>query len=235
MDFELLNQAKTKDQELYDTWKASGDKADLGKLVNHLHPLIYSEVRKVAGTLPESALSAEAKKWTVKAIQTYDPSRGAGLSTHVVSYLRKVKRMNYNYQNAARLPENLHLQWQTFNRTVSHLQESLNRDPSDDEIAKEMGWSKPNVVKFKSRLYEDLSESGAVRPTETTQFNSNKFFLDHIISQLDEQEKYILLNKGDVPAQEMCDKLGVNVSRLNYLISKLTKKIETMKHDIGMY
>ena len=105
----------------------------------------------------------------------------------------------------------------------------------DREIASEMGWSKPAVIKFKDRLYEDLSESGSVKPIETTQFNNNKFFLDHIISQLDPQEKYIFLNKGGVSAQEMCNKLGVNISRLNYLIAKLTKKVQDMKTDIGMY
>lgn len=226
---------RQRDLNLYNAWKQSGDKQAMGALVKSLSPIIYSEVRRVSGTLPEAALSAEAKKWTVRAIHTFDPSRGYALSTHVMNYLPKVRRLNYQYQNAARLPENVHLQFQEFHNVVSHLQESLNREPTDEEIAAQIGWSKPQVVKFKDSLYEDLTESANLRPTETSQFNTNAFLLDHILSKLDDQEKTILLNKGKMPASELAAKLGVNVSRLNYLSAKLRDKIASMKQEIGMY
>jgi DNA-directed RNA polymerase specialized sigma subunit len=227
--------AKKKDIELYTQWKQSGDKQALGALIKQLHPVIYSEVRRASGTLPESALSAEAKKWTVRAIQTYDPTKGVALSTHVMNYLPKVRRLNYKYQNSARLPENLQLQFTEFRNAVSHLETNLNREPTDEEIAKHLGWSKPLVVRFKGSLYEDLVESASQRPIETTQFNSNKMLMDHLMSKLDEQEKTILLNSKDISAQELADKIGVNISRLNYLKSKLRTKIMGIKEEIGMY
>jgi len=226
---------KKRDLDLYNTWKENGDKKALGNLIKSLHPIIYSEVRRVSGTLPESALSAEAKRWALKAIQTYDPTKGVALSTHVMNYLPKVRRLNYKYQNSARLPENLHLQFTEFHNAVSHLENTLNREPTDEEIAKQLGWSKPLVVKFKGSLYEDLVESATQRPIETTQFNSNKFLLDHLMDQLDEQEKTLLLNKGEMSAADLAAKLGVNVSRLNYLSAKLRDKIAKIKTEIGMY
>ena len=227
--------AKQKDIDLYHTWKTTGDKQALGALVNQLSPIIYTEVRRASGTLPETALSAEAKKWAIKAIQTYDPSKGTMLSTHVQNYLPKIRRLNYKYQNSARLPENLHLQFSQFRTAVSHLESSLNRDPSDEEIAKELGWSKPQVVKFKGSLYEDLTESATQRPIETAQFNQDRFLMDHLMDQLDETEKYILLNNKSISADEMCKHLGVNISRLNYLKSKVIKKVASIKQEIGMY
>lgn len=229
------DQYKLKDIELFNQWKNTGDKKALGALVNQLSPVIYSEVRRASGTLPETALSAEAKSWAIRAIQTYDPSKGTSLSTHVSNYLPKVRRLNYTYQNAARLPENLHLQYSEFQKGISHLQETLNRDPSDEEIAAHLGWSKPLVVKFKGSLYEDLIESATQRPIETTQFNQNKMLMDHLLDQLDETEKYIFLNNKDVSASEMCKKLGINISRLNYLKSKLISKIAKIKEEIRMY
>lgn len=226
---------RAKDLELFNLWQQGKDKKALGALVENLYPIIYSEVRRASGTLPESALSAEAKKWAVKAITTYDPSKGTSLSTHVMNYLPKVRRLNYKFQNSARLPENLHLQYTNFQNAVSHLQESLNREPTDEEISKHLGWSKPLVIKFKGSLYEDLVESGTQRPVETIQFNSNSMLMDHLMTQLDETEKYILASNKVVPASEMCAKLGVNISRLNYLKAKLITKIEGIKRDIGMY
>lgn len=227
--------SKKKDIELYHAWKQTGSKRDLGNLIGQLSPIIYSEVRRVSGTLPEAALSAEAKSWAFRAIQTYDPDKGVALSTHVMNYLPKVRRLNYKYQNSARLPENLHLKFTEFKNATSHLENTLNREPTDAEIAKHIGWSTPAVIKYKGSLYEDLVESAAARPRETTQFNSNKLLLDHLMDQLDSQEKFILLNKEKMSAQELADKLGVNISRLNYLQSKLKDKILKIKNEIGMY
>ncbi len=226
---------KARDLEAYNNWKQTGDKASLGILMKQLHPIVYSEVRRASGTLPETALSAEAKYWTVRAIETFDPTKGVALSTHVTNYLPKVRRLNYKYQNAARLPENLHLQFTEFQNAVSHLENTHNREPTPDEIAAQLGWSKGAVVKYKGALYEDLMESAATRPTEITQFNSNKLLLDHIMDKLDEQEKTLLLNKGEMSATELAAKLGVNVSRLNYLSAKLRDKIIKIKAEIGMY
>lgn len=229
------SEAKQKDLELYMEWKKTGSKQALGQLVRQLGPVIYSEVRRVSGTLPEAALSAEAKKWAVRAIHTYDPSKGVALSTHVTNYLPKVRRLNYKFQNSARLPENLHLQFTEFKNATSHLENTLNREPTDVEIAKHLGWSKPQVIKYKGSLYEDLTESGTQRPHEVTQFNTNAFLMDHIMDHLDDQERMIFTLKGTMPANELAAKLGVNVSRLNYLQAKLIAKIAKMKNEIGMY
>jgi DNA-directed RNA polymerase specialized sigma subunit len=227
--------AKTKDMEVFNTWKQTGSKEALGLLMKQLQPMVYSQVERVSGTLPKAALSAEAKKWTINAIQSYDPTRGTALASHVMNYLPKIRRLNYKYQNSARLPENLQLQYTTFQTAVSQLQETLGRDPTDEETAKELGWGKPLVTRFKASLYDDLVESASPRMAEVSQFNDNKFLLDHIMANLNPQEKFILGEANDLSAKEAAAKLGVNISRLNYLKSKLRDKILGMKQEIGMY
>lgn len=230
-----ISEAKKKDIEAFAKWKETGDKESLGALMKQLHPVIYSQVERVAGTLPKAAISAEAKKWTYKAIESYDPSKGASLSTHVLNYLPKIRRLNYKFQNSARLPENLQLQYSNYQTAVSHLQESLGREPLDDEIAKHLNWSKPLVVRFRGSLYEDLVESASQRPSEVSHFNENKFLLDHILSQLSPQEKFILLDSPSMSAQDAAAHLGVNLSRWNYIRAKLKDKILAMKQEIKMY
>lgn len=227
--------ARSADMDAYNHWKETGDKKSLGLLIRQLHPVIYSQVERVSGTLPKSALSAEAKTWTVKAIQSYDPTRGASLATHVLNYLPKIRRLNYKYQNSARLPENLHLQHSSFTTGVSQLQEKLGRDPTDEELATQLGWSKPLVTRFKASLYDDLVESVSQRPTEVTQFNSNKFLMDHLMSQLTQDEKFILIDAPSMSSIQAANHLGVNISRYNYLKAKLRSKIMDIKNEIKMY
>lgn len=225
---------KSKDQELYDQWKATGSKQHLSQLVNQLSGVIYQEVNRQSGSLPKSALSAEAKKWAVKAIQSYDPSKGTQLSTHVMNYLPKVRRMNYKFQNAVRLPENLQLQYKDYNSAVQELTDQFNREPTDAEVAKKMGWSTGQTVKFRNSLYADLIESASERPSEYSQFNENAILMEYLMSQLTHDEKFILDNVKELSATELADKLGVNLNRYNYLKKKLENKIRSIKQDIGM-
>lgn len=226
---------KKKDQVLYEQWKETKDKKALSQLINQLSPLLYSEIRRQEGTLPTPALSAEAKRWAYKAIETYDPSKGTAISTHVMTWLPKVRRMNYKYQNAARLPENVQLKYHIYNKALQDLTDKLNREPTDDEMSAELGWSKGHVVTFKNSLYADLVESAATKADVFTSFDQNKLLFDHMMSSLDAQEKEILLGSENMSSTQLAAKLGVNVNRLNYLKAKLRAKILRIKQEIGYY
>ena len=55
------------------------------------------------------------------------------------------------------------------------------------------------------------------------------------MSQLSEDEKYILTKSKLISTTEMAKHLGVNINRFNYLKGKLTEKLLTMKRESGMY
>ncbi|HET8689744.1 MAG TPA: hypothetical protein VFM18_24320 [Methanosarcina sp.] len=229
-----MGETRTKDMEMWQQWKSTGSKRHLGQLIDQLSPLIYHEVQRASGSLPTAALAAEAKKWAVKAVETYDPSKGTTLSTHVMNYLPKVRRMNYKYQNAVRLPENMQLQYHEYNKAVTDLTEQLNREPTSEEIASKLGWSKGLVVKFGERLYSDMIESQSERPAEYTQFNENSILMSYLRQQLTSDELFMLDNIDSMSVKEMCDKMGVNLNRYNYLRRKLTEKIAKIKTEIGL-
>lgn len=228
-------EARRKDQELFESWKKSGSKKDLGKLISSLGPIIHSEVNRVSGSLPPAALAAEAKNWTIKAIQSYDPSKGTTISTHIMNYLPKIRRMNYKFQNAVRLPENMQLQFHDYSQGLARMTDQLNRDPTDEELAKHLGWSKPYTIKFKNSLYSDLIESSTERPNEVTSFNENAILMEHLMTHITSDEKFILENAKELSSTELANKLNINVNRLNYLKSKLVDKIKSIKTDIKMY
>jgi len=231
---EFYKSLRENDQKLYETWKTNPSKHNLGNLIESLSGPIYAEVRRQSGTLPTVALASEAKKWAFKAIQTYDPSKGASLSTHVQGYLQRVRRTNYKFQNAVRLPENMQLKFNEYNHQLAMLTDELNREPTDEELANRLGWSKPKTIKFKNSLYADLIESGTDKPSEVTQFSDSVILMEHLMSKLDPQEKFILENSKVLSSTELSRRLGVNLNRLNYLKSKLIDKIKMVNRDSGL-
>lgn len=227
-----FEERRAKDLELFHKWNKTKSKNDLGVLVNHLAPIIYKEVSRASGSLPTSALNAEAKNWTIKAIESFEPERGFALSTHVMNYLPKVRRMNYKYQNAARLPENMQLQFHEYNRSLAQLSDEHNREPTDEEMAKKLGWSKGQVVKFKGSLYSDLIESGSEKATEFTAFSDRPLMMKYLMEQLTPEEEMILRLNKDLSSQELAAKLGVNINGLNYRKEKLKQKILKLQAEL---
>jgi len=225
---------KAKDTLLYNNWAQDKSKENMSALVGHLSPLIYREVSRASGTLPIAALNAEGKNWAIKAIKTFDPSKGFALSTHVTNYLQRVRRMNYKYQHVARLPENMKMEFHKYNSSIAQLSDELNRDPTEEEIAHHLGWSKGSVIKFRKQVYSDHLESANEKPSEVYQYDNNTLLMQELMSRLTPQEKMILDNKGKVSATDLAIKLGVNNNRLNYLQNKLVTKIMGLKHELGV-
>ena len=212
---------RSKDKVLYEQWAANKSGQNLSALMKHLSPLVYSEVQRQSGALPKAALAAEAKIWTIKAIKSFDPSKGFALSTHVMNFLPKVRRLNYKHQNAARLPENQQRQYREYSKSISNLENELGRDPTDDELAKHLGWSKAYTVKFKGRLFSDLIESGSENASQMSQYSDSNMLFNEIMNRLTPQERMIAELKGTMPAPELAKKLGFDINRLNYEQRKL--------------
>lgn len=225
---------KAKDTLLYNTWNETKSKKNMSNLVGHLSPLIYKEVSRASGTLPVAALNSEGKIWAIKAIKTFDPDKGFALSTHVTNYLQRVRRMNYKYQHAVRPPENVKREFHKFENAKMNLTDELNRDPSEEEMAERLGWSKGAVTKFGSRIYSEYLESGDPQPAEVVKYTDDNLLMDSLMSRLTPEEKLIVRQKGKMPAGELAEKLGVNTNRLNYLQSKLVSKIQGIKMELGL-
>lgn len=224
---------RAKDLELFHAWKQSGSKKDLTALMHQIDPIINKEVSKRAGALPRATLSSSGKRWALKALETYDPTKGAALGTHITSYMRKISRQNYRLQNAVMLPEDLHLKWQSYSHARESLTDELGHEPSEEQLASRLGWSKGMVVRLKSGLYDDLVESSSERPAEFAMHNENALLMEYLRNTLAPDELYIMDNAKSVSSQEMADHLGINISRLNYLKLKLVQKIQDIKKDLG--
>ena len=224
---------KKKDQELYDIWAKTKSREDLSRLVNSLMPIAGKEIQRASGTLPQSALTSEAKKWVIQAIKTYQPGRGAVLSTHVTNYLQKVRRLNYTYQKVARLPESRQLQFTEFNNAKTWLEETLGREPTEEELAAKLGWSKKQTVKFREMMFRDWGTTGASLDSPYHEYDTTPAFMKELRSLLTEQEAKLMdLILGDEKASnaELARKMNTSTSMVSVLKASIKKKTEKVKH-----
>lgn len=227
---------RTQDHAMYHEWKATPTKSNLGRLVNRFMPAIRSEVNRQMGSLPAEALTAEARKWAIHAVKTYDPSKGASLNTHVVTWLQKTRRANYQTQNAARLSEKQQRQFGEYNTGLQDLTSQLAREPTVQELAGHLGWTARQIKKMQAELTNDLHESGSeFNPTFKT-FDNEQIRHQYVMSQLtpDEVKLFEMVGTNEkMSVPEMATRLGVNVNRFHYLKKKLVTKIQELQENIG--
>lgn len=229
---------KDQDLALWKKWKATGKKSDLATILQAMNGVIQKEVNRASGSLPKAVLEGAAKRWAVEAIKKYNPDSGAALATHVTSWLRKVRRLNYNHQNMVRIPEAKHLEFSTFNNAIGHLRETLQREPTDNELAAHLEWKPTAVKKFKSMLFNDHYESGSEMAVEAHTFDFEQTKFDFMMEQLDEQEKMIMENLMLPDGKRLSNsalarKMGVNENRLSYLKTKLKTKVKSIQTSLG--
>lgn len=148
------------DIALWKKWKATKSSSDLTLLFKRLDPLIQSNVNKYsAAPIPRSALEAEAKKWSLKAFENFNPTMGVKLSTHVSNYLRKLFRYTVQHQNVGRIPEHRALQINSFKVGNTQLHDKLGRPPTNNELADHLAWPIKHVNEMVNSLRQDIAAS----------------------------------------------------------------------------
>jgi DNA-directed RNA polymerase specialized sigma subunit len=138
---------KEHELELLERWNQNGRKPEhLAPLLKLYDPIIGQKVRAwKPPNVPENAFKGELQKHIIKAFETYDPSRGAALNTHVEARLPKARRYANRYANLMYIPEEQSNKIGKINKAKEKLMEELGRAPTVDEIADHMGLSPKRV------------------------------------------------------------------------------------------
>jgi len=120
-----------------DLWKSykGGNQAALQPLMDKFKPTVSRWVAiNASPNVPPITLKVTALSNLKKALDTYDPTRGANLNTHITWGLRKGTRLLQKYSNIARIPEPRGLLIGEYKRAKSALSEKYGRPPSIAEV-----------------------------------------------------------------------------------------------------
>lgn len=130
-----MSDTKDKDLQLWETWRRTRSEADLQALMDAFAGLLRREIQRWSSIAPAFYLENEAKRLAKKAFESYNPSFGVALGTHVVNQLQPLSRPAYARQSSVSVPEHHRLTFNKYQRVRSQLEDRLGRNPTHDEIS----------------------------------------------------------------------------------------------------
>jgi DNA-directed RNA polymerase specialized sigma subunit len=232
-----MGDKRNQEMQQLQLWQKTQKPEHLQPLIQSYAPVIAQKIRQYkAPAVNESAFKAELHKHLINAFETFDPNRGAQLSTHVENRLRKAQRFNARYQNVAYIPEGQAQHIGKINRATNELTEQFGREPTHQEIGDHLGLSPKLITKVIGSQRKDVRASSFENdPTEIAMHrdqevlsllpynltpDENKVF-NHIFGQNGAAK---LDSTNDIAAR-----LGKSPSQVSRLKSSILEKYKTYK------
>lgn len=227
-----LENSENDDIALWKKWKSDKTDKNLSVLFKRLDPLIQSNVNRYsAAPIPRSALEAEAKKWTLKAFEGFNPTMGVKLSTHVTNYLRKLYRYTVQHQNIGRIPEHRALQINSFKVANTQLHDKLGRPATTTELADHLSWPIKHVREMESSLRQDIAASTGMGEEGTEKHSPEMEVIQMGYYSLNPEEQIIFdytlgsHGKPKLSPGEMATKLKMSNSKISKLRNSVASKL----------
>ena len=208
--------------------------------------------------LPFLDIISEGNIGLTIAVDRFDPSKGAKLSTYAAWWIKQsIKRALANQSKTIRLPVHLVDKISKMRRVGMKLQEELGREPTDEELADEMDMTAARVRQMRmaairpasldapigdddSNNFSDVVEDeNATSPYGNLEDKTVTGMLQDMVKHLDNREATILryrfgLDGGaEKTLEEVGVKFGVTRERVrqiqNLALRKLRKMIEKLE------
>jgi len=238
-----------------------GDKKAREHMIKANLRLVVKIARDYEGIgLPLLDLISEGNIGLMKAVERFDPAKGGKLSTYGSWWIKQsIKRALANQSKTIRLPVHLVDKISKMRRTAMRLQEVLGHEPTDEELAAEIGTTAARVAQMRtasirpasldapvgdddSSTYSEIIEDvRAFNPYEQLEGKTVTDMLQDMVHHLDEREATILryrfgLDGGtEKTLEEVGAKFGVTRERVrqiqNLALTKLRKMIEKFEKE----
>lgn len=235
--------------ELADRIK-NGDKDARSHMIRANLRLVVKIAQDYSGYgLPVADLISEGNIGLMKAVERFDPEKGGKLSTYAAWWIKQsIKRALANQSKTIRLPVHMVDKIAKMRRISTLLAEALGREPTDEELADEIGLPRRKMAMLKQASQRPTSLDAPINEGESTEFGdvigderaanpldslTDKNLhgeLDGLLSVLDDRERRIIderfgLNgKKPLTLEEVGREFGVTRERIRQLQnSALTK------------
>jgi RNA polymerase primary sigma factor len=149
-----------------------GDAAARERMINANLRLVVTIARDYANLgLPLLDLISEGNIGLTKAVERFDPAKGAKLSTYAMWWIKQsIKRALANQSKTIRLPVHLVDKVAKVRRVSLQMSDELGREPTDDELGEELGIAGGNVARLKSLGIRPASIEAPIGDDDVTEF-----------------------------------------------------------------
>jgi RNA polymerase primary sigma factor len=239
---------------------AAGDEDARAKLIRSNLRLVVKIAHDFKGLgLPLLDLISEGNIGLMRAVEKFDPSKGAKLSSYAAWWIKQsMRRALANQARTIRIPVQSASKISKIQAARTKLTEELGREPTDKEIAKEVNLTERTVTGLRLGKTTTISlhdpiqhgEDGEFRdiiPDEKTvspdEIVQDEETLKHMLSltdRLDERERTILnlrfgLN-GERPRtlEEVSQTIGRTRERVRQIQNQALEKLRLMLEEDGM-
>jgi RNA polymerase primary sigma factor len=221
--------------------------------------LVVKIAREYEGIgLPLMDLISEGNIGLIKAVERFDPTRGAKLSTYSVWWIKQsIRRALANQSKTIRLPVHMVSSISRMHRVGRLLNETLGREPTDEEVGNELGVKASRVAQMRvaairpasldakigaedsSTLGDVVQDENAEAPYQRFECESMKRMLRESVEKLDRREAAIITSRYGLDGghertlEEVAEQFGVTRERVRQIqekaLTKLRKKIERLE------
>jgi len=249
-EVELAARIKKGDKEA----RAQMIKANLRLVVKIAHD--YSNLG-----LPLLDLVSEGNIGLMKAVERFDPAKGGKLSTYAAWWIKQsIKRALANQSKTIRLPVHLVDKIAKIKRVAMSMSEELGREPTDQELADEVGLSAAKLSQLRTvsirpasldapmndedgtEFGEIVGDDNAVDPAENLSGKNLQEEIADLLRVLDDRERKIIMSRFGLDGgnsrtlEEVGEKFGVTRERIrqlqNIALAKLRRALRKREHPI---
>src|SRR6266516_1573002 len=239
-----------------------GDTEARERMINSNLRLVVTIAHDYANLgLPLLDLISEGNIGLTKAVERFNPTKGAKLSTYAMWWIKQsIKRALANQSKTIRLPVHLVDKVAKVRRVSLQMSDELGREPTDDELGEEIGIPSDKVARLKSvgirpasldapigdgdstKFGEMIGDEEAQTPFELLRDKNLRGEVDGIIEVLDGREKKIISQRfgldGGKPKtlEDVAKHFGITRERIrqlqNIALAKLRRAL-AKKEDVA--
>ena len=235
----------------------AGSDSARAKLINSNLRLVVKIAHDFKGRgLPLVDLIAEGNIGLMKAVEKFDPSKGAKLSSYAAWWIKQaMRRALANQARTIRIPTQSASKLNQINTARAKLRQKLGREPTNAEVASAadltertvtgLGTVKTTTISLDAPIQEGesgefrdiIADTAATTPTEILQDQEDLSRVFQLVDRLDEREYKIICLRfglnGERPRtlEEVSAIIGRTRERIRQIQNRALKKLRTMLEE----
>jgi len=214
-------------------WRKDQNGEDFKYLLDSFRPLMFAQGRRYLQTaqLPRSAVEADMVQHFHRALETYDPTKGAQMNTHIWNHLQHTGRFLRTYQNIGKIPEPRARQIGRFQARSAVMEENLGREPTTIELADDLKIPMKEIELLRRELRRDILVDEATSGLSMTSDSTPKALeqIQFLHMELNPEQQLILEHTYGMYGRQAMD----NNEDIARIVGMTPQKVRAIKRQIA--